>query len=169
MPLGETRTPGRGGTALGELGAGVALAACGLGFAVAASRIPLHSPLWAPYTSPGVYPLLLGAILAVGGLWVAARAVRGGFGLPTAGELVRGFREWGGPELLKSLAAVTAYLALLGRLPFALVAGGFVVATAVTLGRDDPQTALRQSLWGAACVAVLSELVFQRLLGARVP
>lgn len=165
MPLTDV---GEGDRArLADAVSGTVLAAVGLGFGVAAARIPLESPLWAPYTSPGVYPLALSGLLLVGGAWVAARAWKAGVSVPNGEQLRRAFRAWGGLELLVSLAAIAAYLVLLGRVPFALAAGLFVVGTAVALGREP--AALRLSLWGAACVAFLSEVVFQRLLGARLP
>lgn len=156
---------------LADLFGGAAIAAAGVGFLVASARIPLTSPLWQWYTSPGIYPLATALVTTALALVVAFRGWRrwraGRRTMPWAG-LAAEAAGWGAGRLAWFVLLVVGFLAMLGRLPFWASTSVFVLVTVLTTSRNA-RASLKPALVGVAVVYLLFVVIFQVLFGIPLP
>ncbi|MCZ7566964.1 MAG: tripartite tricarboxylate transporter TctB family protein [Burkholderiales bacterium] len=148
------------------------LVALGGGALLEALRMPRFEAIGAnPYSVPGLVPGVLGAVIAVLGLFLLVRSVRQGGhrrGAAAAGG------DAGGARLWLALVLTLGYAALLvGTLPFALATGLFVFAFIVLFER--PESAgrrVRRTLSAAVealIVAAVVTHVFEEFFYVRLP
>lgn len=137
----------------GEAAVGLVLAICGVGMAVLARQIPLGT-VRAP--GPGFTPLVMGLALAVLGVGCALRAWR----LDRGEGVILGER--------KPLVCMAALLGCaLAWTLFGFVPSSFLML--VVLFRVLAGISWRKALLTAVPAAVLTWLVFERLLGVSLP
>lgn len=130
------------------------------------------------YTAPGLVPALYGAVIAVLGAWLAARAIgRGALRPPAAGRADRERRE-GYSNVRLALAAglcLAFAVGMVGRLPFWLATAIFVLLFILLFEWRSglPWRARIRGIVTAALVACatggLVVLVFQRVFLVRLP
>ncbi len=149
----------------GDAVTGGALAALALAFLAGAVQIPGSSALWSWYDSPGLTPAILSVTLLAQALVLLVRGwPRGRRERPGAGWW-RSAQAWGAGRLAGALAFCVAFVALMGRVPFALLVAMLVSGMASAFRGAD---LLRAVLLGAG-TAVGVELVFGRAFFVPLP
>lgn len=146
-----------------ELGLAALLLALGAFLLVDAHRIPV--PVSANSIGPRFFPTLVGALLVLVSVWLAADVLRGGHGEMEAAEDVDVSRasDWRTLALLSAVFLGHAFL--LERLGFPIAAALLFFGTAASLGSRRWARDLAVSVVLAALVFV----VFARGLGVGLP
>lgn len=130
------------------------------------------------YTAPGLVPALYGIVIAILGLWLAARSIgRGALSPAAAGRTKRERREgYSNARLaLAALLCLAFAVGMVGRMPFWLATAIFVFLFVLLFEwrGDQPWHERIRPIVTAALVAAatggLVTLVFQRVFLVRLP
>ena len=153
-----------------DLATGCALAVFGVAVVVMSAQMPTFADRGAnPLTAPGIFPGVIGAVLAVSGTLLTFRSVRR---LPRA-PLRPGALSGIGPVVL-CLALMTVAVALVGHVDFRIVAAGFTLAfVGLFMDWRVPGSALPRKLAAVAAAAAIAgvaiPMLFEDVFLVRLP
>ena len=154
-----------------DLATGIVIALIGLAVVVLSAGMPTFVERGVnPLTAPGIFPAIVGAVLLLCGTVLTIRSVRGGQGLSgEAAFTVSGVRAVAGTLVLMLVA-----VALVGRIDFWMVSGGFTLAfSAIFLDWRVSGEALYARLAAVALTVAITAYaiptLFERVFLVRLP
>lgn len=143
-----------------DLATGVVVALLGLAVLVLSLEMPSFADRGVnPLTAPGIFPTAIGAVLLLcGGLLAVRSLASGGLGERAAWSLA------GAGRILGTLILMLIAVALVGRIDFRLVAGGFTLAfVTVFLDWRVSGRALARRLAAVAITVAMTALIIPTL------
>jgi hypothetical protein len=143
-----------------DLATGVVIALLGLAVLIVSLGMPSLADRGVnPLTAPGIFPTVIGAVLVLCGALLAIRSLAaGGSGARTA------WSRAGAGRILGTLVLMLVAVALVGRIDFRLVAGGFTLAfVAVFLDWRLSGRALARRLVAVAITVAVTAIIIPAL------
>jgi hypothetical protein len=169
---GPALPPRDANTYLNDFLGALLLIAVSVVFALAALRIPMQSPSWVWYTSPGIFALVMAICLGGCSLIVACRGFRGW--RRTRREVVQPIgwgerlRLWGMRRFLGSVAIILVYILLLGKVPFMVASVGLILTLGTVFREGRFWDAFRPAVIASAVVVVVAYAI-TKIFGIVLP